>query len=157
MEAGYNELEIKYIVDGNISPKNINSDIESFFEIFEIQMTKVEVSSLECQKYDEINILKNSILNNCDFYVDKCQDNVTCTLRFFTEQSQRSNLNEGSQTISYHKIEEGICNNLIVPSDIEIDAEQCNYGQLRAFKENKNNIYFCNNCKDDTYNNKVYY
>ena len=153
MDERYNDVEIQYIIDKNISPQN--SDIESFFEIFEIKMTNAEVSSLDCQKYDEINILKNSTLNNCDYYVDKCSKNDICTFRFFTEKSEGSNINEGSQIISYNKIEEGICNNITIPSDIEIDAEQCSYGQLRAFKENNNNIYFCDNCPENTYNNKL--
>ena len=154
INKGNNEIEIIYIVDKNLSPK-VQSDLESFLEIYEIQMTNAEKSSLECQKYDNINILKDSMINNCDYYINKCTENDYCTFRFFTEKSEGSNLKFGTQFISYNKTEGGICNLLIEPPIIEIEAEQCSYGQFRK-KENENaNIYTCDHCPDNTYNDKI--
>jgi hypothetical protein len=81
IKKGSNQIDIQYIVDKNITQDN--KDLETFFEIYEIEMINAEVSSLECQKFDEINILKNSIMNNCDYYVNKCTDNDFCTFRFY--------------------------------------------------------------------------
>ena len=151
INKGNNKIEIFYVIDKNLSP-NDNSDIESFLEIYEIKMTNAETSSLECQKYDKIDVLKNTILNNCDYYVNKCTKDDICTFRFYYETSEGNNMNEGSQIINYNKIEEGNCSELIDPSDIEIDAEKCSYGQLRNLKENEGYIYACEHCPENTYN-----
>ena len=152
IKKGNNIIEIIYVIDKNLSP-NDNSDIESFFEIYEIKMTNAETSSLECQKYDKIDILKDTILNNCDYYVNKCTKNDICTFRFYYETSDGNNFNEGSQIINYNKIEEANCSELINPSDVEIEADQCSYGQLRNLKENEEYIYTCEHCPENTYNN----
>ena len=151
---GHNEIIIQYIIDNNLSPKD-NSDIESFFEIYEIKMTNAETSSLECQKYDSLNILKNTILNNCDYYINKCTENDICTYRFLKEKSEGSNIEYGSQIISYNKINEGNCKELIIPPNIEIDAEECSYGQYINLKEGEENLYTCEHCPENTYNNKT--
>ena len=156
IKKGNNDIEIQYIIDKNIPQEN-NKDIEAFFEIYEIEMTNAEVSSLECQKYDDMDKLKNSIMNNCDYYIDKCDSENYCTFRFYVEQSEGSNFNEGSQTISYKKINGGNCNELFQPLTIETDAEQCSYGQFRKITENEknNNTYTCDECTDNKYNNKI--
>ena len=150
INKGNNIIEIYYIIDKNLSPKD-KSDIESFLEIYEIKMTKAETSSLECQKYDKIEILKNTILDNCDYYVNKCTKDDICTNRFYYETSEGNDINKGTQIINYTKIEEGNCSELIPPADIEIEADQCSYGQLRNLKEN--DIYTCEHCPENTYNN----
>ena len=150
INKGNNIIEIYYIIDKNLSPKD-KSDIESFLEIYEIKMTKAETSSLECQKYDKIEILKNTILDNCDYYVNKCTKDDICTNRFYYETSEGNDINKGTQIINYTKIEEGNCSELIPPADIEIEADKCSYGQLRNLKEN--DIYTCEHCPENTYNN----
>ena len=154
INKGNNKIEIQYIIDKNLSPKEA-SDIESFFEIYEINMTKAETSSLECQIYDNIDILKDTILNNCNFYINKCNKDDICTSRFYTEKSGGSNIMDGSQTISYNKIKEGNCTELISPTKIEIEAEQCSYGQFRNLTENDKNIYYCAHCPEKSYSNKA--
>ena len=152
INKGNNIIEIFYVIDKKLSP-NDNSDIESFLEIYEIKMTNAETSSLECQKYDKIDILKDTILNNCDYYVNKCTKDDICTFRFYYETSEGNIINEGFQIINYNKIEEGNCSELINPSDVEIEADQCSYGQLRNLKENEEYIYTCEHCPENTYNN----
>ena len=154
INKGNNIIEIQYIIDKNLSPKN-NTNIESFFEIYEIKMIKAETSSLECQIYDNINILKNTILNNCNFYINKCNKDDICTSRFYSEKSEGSNIIEGSQIISYNKIKEGNCTELVTPTKIEIEAEQCSFGQFRNLTKNEENIYFCAHCPENSYNNKT--
>ena len=154
IKKGHNEFEIIYIVNKNLSPKD-DSDLESYFEIFEIKMANAETSSLECQKFEEIDKLKSSWLGNCDYYIDKCSLEDICTFRFYVEKSSGSDINEGTQMISYNKIEGGNCSELISPTDIEIEAEQCSYGQLRKFKENSENIYTCEECPKNSYNDEL--
>ena len=153
IKKGHNEIEIIYIVDKNLSNKN-NIEIESFFEIYEIRMEKAETVSLECQKFDLIEDLKNSLINNCDYYIDKCSSNDICTFRFYTENSEGNNI-DGTQIISYNKIEGGNCTELVTPSKIEIEADQCSYGQFRKFKENSESIYICDNCEENKYSDKI--
>ena len=45
-------------------------------------MTNAEVSSSECQKFDEINNLKNSIMDNCGYYINKCTKKFKRGFRF---------------------------------------------------------------------------
>ena len=154
INKGNNQIELQYIIDKNLSPKQ-NSDIESFFEIYEIKMLNTETSSLECQKYDSIDILKSTILNNCDFYVNKCTEGDICTFRFYSEKSEGNNYKEGSQIIYYDKIDEGICSELTPPSKKEVDAEQCSYGQSRKLKGNEEYVYTCEHCPENSYNNEI--
>ena len=154
IKKGQNEFEVIYIVDKNLSKKN-NSDIESYFEILEIKMTNAETSALECQKFDQIDYLKSSLLSNCDYYIDKCSSEDICTYRFYSEKSNGSDINKGIQIISYNKIEGGICKELTAPTDKEIEAEECTYGQLRKFIENSENIYTCEECPENTYNDEL--
>ena len=152
IKKGNNEIEIRYIVDKNI-PQN-NKDIESFFEIYEIEMIKAETSSLECQKYAEIDILQNSLMNNCSYYVKKCSENDFCTFRFYVEESGGNNYKDGTQTISYNKINESVCNESFSPIPFDIDVEQCSYGQYRNIIES-NNTYTCGQCNGNNYNDKI--
>ena len=152
IKKGNNEIEIQYIVDKNI-PQN-NKDIESFFEIYEIEMIKAETSSLECQKYAEIDILQNSLMNNCSYYVKKCSENDFCTFRFYVEESGGNNYKDGTQTISYNKINESVCNESFSPIPFDIDVEQCSYGQYRNIIES-NNTYTCGQCNGNNYNDKI--
>ena len=154
INKGNNQIELQYIIDKNLSPKQ-NSDIESFFEIYGIKMLNAETSSLECQKYDSIDILKSTILNNCDFYVNKCTEEDICTFRFYSEKSEGNNYKEGSQIIYYDKIDEGICSELTPPSKKEVDAEQCSYGQSRKLKGNEEYVYTCEHCPENSYNNEI--
>ena len=154
IEKGHNEIILQYIIENNLSPKE-NINIESFFAIYEIKMINAETSSLECQKYDSINILKNTILNNCNYYVNKCTENDICTYRFLNERSEGSNIEYGSQIISYNKIEAGNCKELIIPPNIEIEAEECSYGQYINLRESEENVYTCEHCPENTYNNKT--
>ena len=152
IKKGNNKIEIKYIVDKNI-PQN-NKDIESFFEIYEIEMIKAETSSLECQKYAKIDNLQNSLMNSCSYYVNKCLGNDFCTFRFYVEKSEGNNYNDGTQTISYDKIVGGNCNESFPPIPFDIDAEQCSYGQYRNLIES-NNIYTCEQCEGTNYTDKI--
>ena len=153
IKKGYNDIEIHYIIDKNLSPND--NDIESFLEIYEIQMLNAETSSLECRMKDDINfdILKNTIMNNCDFYINKCSSSDYCTFRYYTEKSQGNNIKKGSQVISYNKIDGGDCVSLLNPlTNIEIEAEQCSYGQYRNMQ---NNNYTCDDCTRNSFNNKI--
>ena len=153
IKQGHNEIEIIYVVDKNLLNKD-NIDIESFFEIYEIKMEKADTASFECQKFDPIEDLKDSLMNNCDYYIDKCTSDDICTFRFYTENSNGNNI-DGTQIISYSKIEGGVCHELVTPSNNEIEADQCSYGQFRKFKENSESIYVCDNCVENKYNDKV--
>ena len=150
---GYNDIEIQYIIDKNLSPKD--NDIQSFLEIYEIQMINAETSSLECRMKEDINfdLLKNTTMNNCDFYIDKCPKDDYCTFRYYTENSQGNNIKKGSQVILYNKIKEGSCKELLNPlTMIEIEAEQCSYGQYR---NEQNYKYTCDNCDGNKFNDKI--
>ena len=151
IKQGHNEIEIIYVVDKNLSTKEL-TDIESFFEIYEIKMEKADTVSFECQIFAQIENLKNSLMNNCDYYIDKCTSNDTCTFRFYSENSEGNNINSGTQIISYNKIEGGVWEELITPTNNVIEANQCSYGQFRKFKEN---IYTCENCQGNKYNDKL--
>ena len=152
IKKGSNQIDIQYIVDKNITQDN--KDLETFFEIYEIEMINAEVSSLECQKFDEINILKNSIMNNCDYYVNKCTDNDFCTFRFYVEQTNGSNFIDGTQTVSYQRLNGSICEDFFPPIPFDIDAEQCSYGQYRNLTEYEN-LYTCGHCEENHYNDKI--
>ena len=152
IKKGNNQIEIQYIVDKNI-PQN-NKDIESFFEIYEIEMINAEISSLECQKFDEIDNLKNSIMNNCDYYVNKCTENDLCTFRFFVEQTNGSSFIQGTQIVSYKRLDGAICKNFFDPIPFDLDAEQCSYGQHRNLTEHEN-LYICEQCEKNSYNDKI--
>ena len=154
IKKGNNEIEIQYIIDKNLEPKNKNN-IESFLEIYEIQMINAETSSLECQKYDNINELKNSILNNCEYDVSKCNEEDFCTYRFFNQQSKGNNIKNATQEIYYNKIKGATCKELIIPESKEIDAEVCSYGQYLKLKENSEIIYSCELCTNNFYNDKL--
>ena len=154
INKGKNELEIQYIIDKNLSPKETN-DTESFLEIYELQMINAETSSLECQKYDNLDILKQSMLNNCDYYINKCNESDYCTFRFFREHIGESSIKDGSRIVSYNKAEEAVCDELITPPIIEIEAEQCSYGQFRNYTNENENLYTCEHCTGDLYNNKL--
>ena len=154
IKKGQNEINIEYIIDKNLEPKNKN-DIESFLEIYEIQMINAETSSLECQKYDNINELKNSILNNCEYDVSKCNEEDFCTYRFFNQQSKGNNIKNATQEIYYNKIKGATCKELIIPESKEIDAEVCSYGQYLKLKENSEIIYSCELCSNNFYNDKL--
>ena len=154
IKQGYNEIEIIYVIDKNLSSKD-HDDIESFFEIYEIRMEKADTVSFECQRFDPIDSLKNSLMNNCDYFINKCSSNEICTFRFYSENSEGNNIKGGKQIVSYNKIEGGICEELIKPSKIEIEANQCSYGQFRKLKENSENIYTCDNCLENKYNDKL--
>ena len=156
IKKGNNDIEIQYIKDKNIPQEN-NKDIEAFFEIYEIEMINAELSSLECQKYDDMDKLKNSIMNSCNYFIDKCDSEDYCTFRFYVEQSEGSNFNDGSQIISYQKLNGGNCNELFQPLIIETDAEQYSFGQFRKINESEknNNTYTCDLCTDNNYNYKI--
>ena len=154
IKQGHNEIEIIYVIDKNLYSKH-NDNIESFFEIYEIRMEKADTVSFECQKFDPIDSLKNSLINNCDYYINKCSSNDICTFRFYSENSEGNNINNGNKIISYNKIEGGVCEELITPSKIEIEANQCSYGQFRKSKDNSENIYTCENCLENKYNDKL--
>ena len=150
---GYNDIEIQYIIDKNLSPKD--NDIESFLEIYEIQMLNAETSSLECRMKEDINfdMLKKTKMNNCDFYINKCSDKDYCTFRYYTEISDGNFIQKGSQVISYSRITGGKCAELLNPlTKKEIEAEQCSYGQYRNVRNDK---YTCDNCDENTFNNKI--
>ena len=117
-------------------------------------MIKAETSSLECQKYAEIDILQNSLMNNCSYYVKKCSENDFCTFRFYVEESGGNNYKDGTQTISYNKINESVCNESFSPIPFDIDVEQCSYGQYRNIIES-NNTYTCGQCNGNNYNDKI--
>ena len=152
IKKGSNQIDIQYIVDKNITQDN--KDLETFFEIYEIEMINAEVSSLECQKFDEINILKNSIMDNCDYYVNKCTENDFCTFRFYVEQTNGSNFIDGTQTVSYQRLNGSICEDFFPPIPFDIDAEQCSYGQYRNLTEYEN-LYTCGHCEENHYNDKI--
>ena len=118
-------------------------------------MINAETSSLECQKYDNINELKNSILNNCEYDVSKCNEEDFCTYRFFNQQSKGNNIKNATQEIYYNKIKGATCKELIIPESKEIDAEVCSYGQYLKLKENSEIIYSCEPCSNNFYNDKL--
>ena len=154
IKKGNNEIEIQYIIDKNLEPKNGN-DIESFLEIYEIQMINAETSSLECQKYDSMNDLKDTIFNNCEYDVTKCEKTDYCTYRFFTEKSEGNNINKGTQIISYQLIDNAMCEILSNPENKEISADQCTYGQYRKFIDDSETLYNCDLCNDKTFNDEL--
>ena len=129
IKKGNNEIEIQYIIDKNLE--------------------------LECQKYDNINELKNSILNNCEYDVSKCNEEDFCTYRFFNQQSKGNNIQKGTQEIYYQLVENAKCEILTFPEKIEIQAEQCSYGQFRHLNESNQIIYKCASCNNNLYNDKL--
>lgn len=150
---GENTIKFEYIFDNNLSLKSNSYDDDSYLEIFEIQMIKAETSSLDCAKYDSLDELKYSILNNCDYYVNKCSNDIYCTFRFYTEQKSEYCDLEGSQNISYSKINDAICQELIDPPDIEVECEHCTYGQ--HLLKNGEEQTKCVNCEENLYNSKI--
>ena len=154
IKKGHNEIDIEYIIDKNIQPEN-NNDIESYLEIYKIQMTNAETSSLECQKYDNMDNLKDTIFNNCEYDVTKCEETDFCTYRFFTESSKGNNIKNGTQEIFYNKIEGAACQELIIPEKIEIEADLCSYGQYLKLKDNSETIYNCDLCTGEYFNDKI--
>ena len=154
INKGKNEIKFEYIIDSNLSSKKNIYDDNSYIEIMEIQMINIETSSLKCDKYDTLSQLKNSIHNNCEFYVDKCSYDDYCTFRFYSEQkSEFCNLTEGIQTIKFNKIEGAICEELISPPDKEVECEHCSYGQFLI--KNEDNKGKCQYCNENNYNNKI--
>ena len=154
INKGENIIKFEYIIDNNLSSKKNNYDDNSYFEIFEIQMINAETSSLECDKYDTIEELKNTIHNNCDYYVNKCSTDDYCNFRFYSEQkSEYCNLDDGSQTISYNKIEDSICSELIIPPNIDVECEHCTYGQYLV-KHGENGVK-CDYCVGNSYSHKI--
>ena len=150
INKGKNVLKFEYIVDGNLASKTKKYDDNSYLEIFEIQMINAEMSSLECQKYDPLNTLKETIHNNCEYYIEKCSNDNICTFRFYTEERyEYCNYLEGSQNIKYSKIPEGVCLEIIAPSNNEVECEHCTFGQYFSKKESK-----CIYCEDNKYNNE---
>ena len=154
IKKGKNEIKFEYIIDNNLSSKKNIYDDNSYLEIFEIQMINAETSSLKCDKYEALSQLKNSIHNNCEYYVDKCSYDDYCTFRFYSEQkSEFCNLTAGIQTIKFNKIEGAICEELISPPDKEVGCEHCSYGQFLI--KNEDNKGKCEYCSESNYNNKI--
>ena len=117
-----NTIKFEYIVDHNLSSKNMIYDDDLYLEKFEIQMINAETSSFDCQKYDSLDDLKYSIHNNCDYYVNKYFEDIYCTFRFYKEEKSEFCDLEGSQNISYRKINNAKCEELITPPDIEVEC-----------------------------------
>ena len=154
INKGENIITFEYIIDNNLASKGNNYDDDSYLEIFEIQMIKAEVSSLECKNYDSLEKLKNTIHNNCDYYVNKCTNDIYCTFRFYSEiKSEYCNILEGIKNISYTKIPGSICTELISPTFKEVECEHCTYGQYLL--KNDENEAKCEYCNNNNYNTKL--
>ena len=96
-----------------------------------------------------------SILNNCEYDVSKCNEDDFCTYRFFNQQSKGNNIQKGTQEIYYQLVENAKCEILTFPEKIEIQAEQCSYGQFRQLNESNQIIYKCASCNNNLYNDKL--
>ena len=154
INKGENIIKFEYITDNNLSSDTTIYDDISYIEIFEIKMINAETSSLDCNKYDSLEILKDTIHDNCDYYVNKCSNDITCTYRFYSEnKSEYCNYLEGIETIIYNKIDEAVCTELIKPSNIEVECEHCTYGQ-QLFKNTEKESK-CIYCNDTCYNSKI--
>ena len=154
INKGRNILKFEYIVDSNLASKGNKYDDNSYLEIFEIQMINAEMSSLECQKYDPLNSLKETIHNNCEYYIEKCSNDIICTFRFYTEERDKfCNYLEGSQNIKYNKITQGVCKEIIPPSKDEVECEHCTLGQYLSLSE-KGDESKCLYCNGNSYNNE---
>ena len=155
IKKGYNFIKFEYIIDNNLSSKGNIYDDDSYLQIFEIQMLKAETSSLDCKKYDTIEQLKNTIHNNCDYYINKCTNDIYCTFRFYSEiKSEYCNTEKNNQNITYDKISGGICEELIPPPDKQIVCDHCTYGQYLYINKEKE-ISKCIYCNESSYNNKT--
>ena len=176
---GENKITFEYAINSFISSKGIEYDDDSYLEIFEIQMINAETSSINCNKYDTIEELKYNLHDNCQYYINKCSDDTYCTSRFYSENiSEYCNSSGNTQTISYNKIPDGICEELISPLEKEIECQHCTYGQYlikdgdktkceycsfnNTFNDKKiNDEEYCNESCDIKYNekqlNKIYY
>ena len=156
INRGENIIKFEYIINNNLSTKAITYDDVSYFEIFEIRMINAETSSLDCKKYDSLEILKDTIHDNCDYYVNKCSNDIYCTFRFYSEQkSEYCNYLDGKETIIYNKIDDSVCTELIKPPNIEEECEHCTYGQrLFKYSENETKCIYCNE-NNYNYNNKL--
>ena len=153
INKGRNVFKFEYFVDGNLSSKGHKYDDDSYLEIFEIQMNNAEVSSLDCQKYDPLQSLKETIHNNCEYYIENCSNDDICTFRFYNENRvEFCNYLEGSQTIEYNKIPNGVCNEIFPPTNNEIDCEHCTFGQYLKKGDKESNCVYC---KDNNYNNEL--
>ena len=154
MNKGENIIKFEYIIDNNLSSKSIIYDDISYFEIFEIKMINAETSSLDCNRYDSLDILKETIHDNCDYYINKCSNDIYCTYRFYSEnKSEYCNYLEGIETIIYNKIDEAVCTELIKPPNIEVECEHCTYGQkLFLHEENESKCIYCD---EYYYNSKL--
>ena len=154
INKGINIIKFEYTIDNNLYSKGKKYDDISYLEIFEIQMKKAETSSLNCQKYDPLKILNDTIHNSCDYYIGKCSNDSICTFRFYTEEkNEYCNYLEGTQNITYNKIPWGVCKEIISPLDDEVECEHCSYGQyilINGEDESK-----CEYCDGDNYNNKI--
>ena len=153
INKGINILKFEYIIDDNLTSKGKKYDDNSYLEIFEIQMINAEMSSLDCQKYDSLNSLKETIHNSCEYYIEKCSDDDICTFRFYTEdRDEYCNYLEGGQNIVYNKIPWGVCNEKFPPSNDEVECEHCTLGQYLSKKGEDESK--CEYCEGNSYNNE---
>ena len=85
INEGENKITFEYEINSFISSKRYEYDDDSYLEIFEIQMINAETSSIDCNKYDTIEELKYNIHDDCQYYINKCSDDIYCTFRFYSE------------------------------------------------------------------------
>ena len=155
VKEGNNYFTFEYSVNDNLKPKSLNYNHVSFLEIFEILLQNAETSSIDCEKYENLESLKNNLHNYCEYDISKCSFTKDyCTHRFYHEiKNNYCFYNTNTRSISYSKLGESSCQELITPIPSDETCSHCSYGQY-LYEEQEQNKKYCKYCENNNYNSK---